>query len=118
MSESKSVSVKTLESTEAAESASSRETTAIQKIPIVLRPIGSAPLLTKNKFHLSGTRQIIEVERYLRKTLEKDIVNKGLFLYCGGGFSPTPDQYVQDLYECFNIGGDLVVMYGIQEQYG
>lgn len=86
-----------------------------QKIPILLRPIGSAPLLTKNRFHLSGTRQIVEVEKYLRKTIQTD---KGLFLYCGTGFSPTPDQQVQDLFECFQIGGDLVVMYGIQEQYG
>lgn len=86
-----------------------------QKVPILLRPIGSAPLLTKNRFHLSGTRQIVEVEKYLRKTLQTD---KGLFLYCGTGFSPTPDQQVQDLFDCFQIGGDLVVMYGIQEQYG
>lgn len=88
---------------------------AVQKIPIRLRPVGQAPPLTSAKFQLSGTRPIFEVENFLRKTLQTD---KSLFLYCGSGFSPSPDQLLQDLFDCFQVGGELVIMYGIQENWG
>jgi ubiquitin-like protein ATG12 len=91
----------------------------VPKIPIRLRPVGQAPPLTNAKFQLSGSRSIFDVEIFLRGKIESDKSKPvGLFLYCGTGFSPTPDQLLQDLYDCFQIGGELVIMYGLQENWG
>ena len=44
--------------------------------------------------------------------------DQALFLYCGSGFSPTPDQNLQDLFDSCQVGGELVVNYGVQEAWG
>lgn len=88
---------------------------AVIKVPIKLRAVGQAPMLSQTKFQLTGTRPISEVEKYLRKMLKSE---KGFFLYCGSGFSPTPDQILQDLFDSFQVGGELTIMYGIQETWG
>lgn len=85
------------------------------KVPIKLRSVGQAPPLTQTKFQLSGTRSIVEVEKYIKKALKTE---KSLYLYLGSGFSPTPDQLLQDLFECFHVGGELTIMYGVQETWG
>ena len=87
-----------------------------KKVLLFLRPVGEAPALKKGKYKLDGTKCLSDVEKFLRKTL--GTVDQGLFLYCGSGFSPTPDQNLQDLYDCFNVGGELVISYGIQEAWG
>lgn len=85
------------------------------KVSIQLRSVGSAPALKHNKFKLDGNRSLHEVERFLRKNLNHD---KALFLYCGSGFSPTPDLLLQDLYDSFQIGSELTISYGFQETWG
>lgn len=71
--------------------------------------------MKKNKFKLNGEKQLIEVERFLKKSLGQD---KSVYLYCGSGFSPTSDQLLQDLYDSFQVGGELTINYGIQEAWG
>ncbi len=85
------------------------------KIPIRLRPVGSAPVLKEPKLKLSGSRPVYDVHNFLKTQLKTE---NGLFLYCGNGFSPTPDQLLQDLYDCFRVGDELMIMYGIQENWG
>eukprot|EP01038_Epipyxis_sp_PR26KG_P015573 gene15573-21028_t len=84
------------------------------KVLLNIRSVGEAPALKKNKFKLNGTKPIIEVESYLKKLLGPD---KSIYIYCGSGFSPTPDQLLQDLFDCFQIGGELTITYGIQESW-
>ena len=87
------------------------------KVQIVLKPVGGeVPALEKQKYKLDGTKAIVEVERFLKKKLSLD--DKMLYLFCGQGFSPTPDQVLQDLYDCFHIGEELVISYGVQEVWG
>jgi ubiquitin-like protein ATG12 len=93
------------------------------KIAIFLRPIGDAPALKKQKFKLDGSKNVFDVEKFLRKSLtaagSNEVANLGsLVLYCGSGFSPTPDQLVNDLYASFQIGGELVISYSLQETWG
>lgn len=76
----------------------------------------------------------MKVDKFLRKQLKYD---SSLFLFCGSGFSPTPDQVLQDLFDvCKNLtsdniylslyirlqsfqsGGELVIHYGYQEAWG
>jgi ubiquitin-like protein ATG12 len=87
------------------------------KVLLCLRSIGEAPALKRNKFKLSGAKQLVEVQRFLSKSLGLP-PGHALFLYCGSGFAPTPDQVLRDLFDCFQIGGELTISYGVQESYG
>lgn len=90
-------------------------TEEVVKVNLFLRPVGEAPALKKAKYRLDGRKCLIDVERFLKKTIG---TNQSLFLYCGSGFAPTPDQNLQDLFDCFQVGGELVITYGIQEAWG
>jgi ubiquitin-like protein ATG12 len=89
--------------------------TELPKVLLHLRSVGEAPALKKNKFKLNGTKSLLEVERFLKKSMGTD---KAVYLYCGSGFSPTPDQLLQDLYDNFQVSGELTINYGIQESWG
>ena len=91
------------------------ESDTTPKVLLHLRSVGEAPALKKNKFKLNGGKQLIEIERFLKKSIGQE---KSIYLYCGSGFSPTPDQVLQDLFDCFQIGGELTIMYGVQEAWG
>lgn len=86
-----------------------------EKLKVTLRAVGSATSLKNNKFKLNGQLTVLEVERSIRKSINYD---QSLFLYCGAGFSPTPDQKLCDLFECFQVGGELYISYGFQETWG
>jgi ubiquitin-like protein ATG12 len=101
-------------STEGAAPASS-EGDLTPKVLLHLRSVGEAPALKRNKFKLSGEKQLIEVEKFLKKSLGQD---RSVYLYCGSGFSPTSDQLLQDLYDNFQVGGELTINYGVQEAWG
>ena len=90
-------------------------TVSVMKLGVAFRAVGSATPLKHNKFKLDGNKTVADVEKYLRKALNYD---KGLFLYCGSGFSPTPDQTLQGLHDCFQIGSELTISYGFQETWG
>lgn len=89
----------------------------INKVLLFLRPVGEASGLKKTRYKLDGSKSIIEVENFLKKTLGMPF-NQNLFLYCGSGFNPTPDQNLKDLFDNFQTGGELIVNYGIQEVWG
>eukprot|EP01041_Mallomonas_annulata_P000607 gene607-1171_t len=97
-----------------------------QGVLVHLRSVGEAAALKKSKFKI--------VENFLRKQLKYD---GALFIYCGSGFSPTPDQKIGDLFDvsvrilmsnmyapydnlqfqCFHTASELVVYYGYQEAW-
>ena len=87
------------------------------KVLLFLRPVGEASGLKKSRYKLDGSKAISEVDKFLKKTLGMR-QDQSIFLYCGSGFSPTPDQNLQDLFDNFQIGGELVVNYGVQEVWG
>lgn len=104
--------------------AQSNNQPADSKLPIFLRPIGDAPALKKQKFKLDGSKSLIDVEKFLRKSLtaataaDSGSAIGSLVLYCGSGFSPTPDQLINDLFASFQVGGELVISYSLQETWG
>lgn len=86
-----------------------------RKVNLHLRSVGDAPALKQQKFKLDCSKCVVEVDKFLKKTLK---VSNSLYLYCGSGFSPTPDQRLVDLFDNFQIGGELVISYGLQEAWG
>lgn len=87
------------------------------KVLLFLRPVGEVAGLRKTRYKLDGSKAIAEVEKFLKKTLEMS-ADQSIFMYCGSGFSPTPDQNLQDLFDNFQTNGELIVNYGIQEAWG
>jgi ubiquitin-like protein ATG12 len=98
--------------------APSSTTTGSGKILIQLRAVGEATALKKQKFKLDGSKTVIEVQKFLKKALASDGGDKPIYLFCGSGFSPTLDQNLQDLYENFQVAGELVISYAVQEAWG
>jgi hypothetical protein len=65
-------------------------------VQVHLRSVGEASALKKSKFRIDGGKSIYEVEKFLRKQLKHE---GSIFLFCGSGFSPTPDQILKDLFD-------------------
>ena len=70
------------------------------KVQVHLRSVGEAPALKKTKFRIDGGMTMNYVESFLRKHLKHD---GSMFLFCGSGFSPTPDQLLRDLYDVCSL---------------
>ena len=90
----------------------------IPKIRIKFLSVGEAPALTKSKYVLTGSKLMYDAEKFLKSRLPKTEANKVYYFYCGSSFSPTPDQILQDLYDCFQVGGELILQYGVREFWG
>ncbi|XP_045086020.1 ubiquitin-like protein ATG12 isoform X1 [Aegilops tauschii subsp. strangulata] len=70
-----------------------------QKVVVCLRSLGSAPMLRRNKFKISGREKFSKIIEFLRGQLQKDT----LFVYVHSAFSlnpfsPKPDELLIDLY--------------------
>ena len=90
-------------------------------IKLFLRNVNDAPALQKQKFKLDGSKTLFEVEAFLLKNINTARAApsiKSIFLYCGSGFAPTHEQSLQDLFDCFKTGDELIISYGIQEAWG
>jgi hypothetical protein len=73
-----------------------RDSITSSSVLIHLRSVGEAAALKKAKFKINGDNVVNEVDKFLRKQLKYE---GSIYLYCGSGFSPTPDQKLQELYE-------------------
>ncbi len=87
------------------------------KLIVHFRAIGDAPILKKTKFQLSAVHKFSVIIEFLRKHLHSKPTDS-LFLYCNSSFSPSPDAFIYDLYECFQLNKELVVNYAIQDAWG
>ena len=79
---------------------------------------GEAPVLAKSKFLMNSALNIMETEKWLKKRLPKEELNRSYYFYCGSCFSPSPDQKLQTLFDCFQVRGELILQYGVREVWG
>lgn len=89
-------------------------------VTVHFRAIGEAPALQKDKYKVNAgpTRTLLDVQVFLRKLLGHKN-EAALFIYCGPGFAPTPDQKLIDLHDCFASGnGELSLYYAFQQTWG
>ena len=95
-----------------------------EKIKVHLVAVGSAPILKKSKFLMNANDQFAVANTFLRKILKlqsspsKGLSASSLFLYINAAFVPSPDERLGDLYDCFNVRGELVIHYSLQEAWG
>eukprot|EP01083_Nonionella_stella_P143648 446855_1 len=86
------------------------------KVLVHFRSVGAAPRLKKTRFKISGKNRFHVVIGFLRKQLRFS-ADQTLFCYCNETFCPSSESTVSDLYECFNIGDELVVNYSVTEAW-
>ena len=99
-------------------SATVNATAAEDKVKVHFVAVGSAPIMKKTKFLIGANQRFSAVTAFLRKMLKLKDTGSSLFLYCNSAFVPGPDELVGDLRDCFNIGGELIINYSLQEAWG
>lgn len=91
------------------------------KYTIRLQSLGSTPQLQQRIYKLVGYITIDYVKTFLIKTLKIDSNNNNnsnIYLYINNMFQPSDNQYIADLFDCFNVNNELIVSYCNNEMYG
>lgn len=87
------------------------------KVKVHFVPVGSAPIMKKNKFQIGADQRFASVSSFLRRVLKLE-AGRSLFLYCNSAFCPSPDELLSDLKDCFSVRDELVIHYSLQEAWG
>lgn len=87
------------------------------KVRIHLVAVGNAPILRKMKFLIDGKENVATLNAFLRSEL-KLADHEQVFTYCASAFSPSPQQEIDQLFQCFGARGELLVNYSITAAYG
>jgi len=88
-----------------------------QKVDILLKPTGNAPIMKKKKWTVDSDKPIGWIIEFIKKYLKLE-ANEKLFLYVNQSFAPSPDQLVRNLYECYSTEGKLVLHYCRTQAWG
>ncbi|XP_064615932.1 ubiquitin-like protein ATG12 [Liolophura sinensis] len=91
--------------------------TAKQKVDVLLKPAGDAPIMRKKKWAVERTKQIGWVSEFIKKYIKSD-PSESLFLYVNQSFCPSPDSEVGTVYDCFGSDGKLVLHYCKTQAWG
>ncbi|RZC42114.1 autophagy protein 12-like [Asbolus verrucosus] len=81
-----------------------------QKIDILLKPTGNAPIMKKKKWTVEGDKPISWIAEFMKRYMKLE-PNEKLFLYVNQTFAPSPDQIMKNLYDCYSTEGKLVLHY-------
>jgi ubiquitin-like protein ATG12 len=87
------------------------------KIEILLKAVGNAPILKKKKFLLDRTKNVHYITEWLKKFMKLD-PKDSLFLYVNQEFAPSPDADIGTIYDCFRIGNTVIFHYCITPAWG
>lgn len=87
---------------------------ADNKIIVVLRAAGGAPILQQPKVKLSGDAKFSKLVTFLRKQLKSDSV----FVYLREAFCPSLDDDITTLTQAYGIDGRLHVSYALTPAWG
>jgi len=86
-------------------------------VTIRFQPLPATPALRQPRFKISSGQRFEAVVRFLRKKLAlKD--HESVFCYVNSVFAPGLDEGVANLWRCFKVGDELVVMYSVTQAFG
>jgi len=88
-----------------------------QKIEIRLQAAGDAPIMKQKNYKVDGEKQISWIIAFIRNYLKLK-PQDNLFVYVNQAFSPSPDQTVNNLAECFGQDNKLVLYYSRSQAWG
>ena len=80
-----------------------------------MKPVANAPILKKLRFKVQGSENFATIINFVSNQIK---AKETIFLYCNSSFSPCPDACISDIYECFKVGGELIINYAITEAWG
>ena len=84
------------------------------KVVVLLKATGDAPILKQNKFKITSSDRFEKVVGFLSNQLGK----KQIFVYLNSAFTPSYDETVANLYSWHGVEGKLVVNYALQQAWG
>lgn len=87
------------------------------KVEVRLQAAGDAPIMKQKNYKVDGDKQISWILAFIRKYLKLEQTDS-LFLYVNQAFSPSPDQTVTNLNECFGSDNKLVLYYSRSQCWG
>ena len=90
---------------------------AEEKVVVLFRAVGGAPLLKRAKFKIAATSSFGTVEGLLRKMLQS-APGDALFLYVDSAFAPAPDDAIGGLAAAHAVSGKLVINYALTAAFG
>lgn len=88
-----------------------------QKIEVLFKSTGNAPIMKKTKWAVLKTQNVSSTIAFIRKYLKLDATTS-IFVYVNQTFAPPLDQTIQNLYDCYESGGKLVLHYAILQAWG
>jgi ubiquitin-like protein ATG12 len=97
--------------------ASTTAANAGNKVEILLKAAGNAPILKKKKFLLERSKNVHYVIEWLKKYMRLN-TNDQLFLYVNQDFAPSPDAEIGTLYDCFKTGNNIILYYCTTPAWG
>ncbi|KAM8846095.1 ubiquitin-like protein ATG12 [Synchiropus splendidus] len=88
-----------------------------KKIDVLLKAVGDTPIMKTKKWAVDRGRTVISLSQFIARFLKMD-ANEQLFIYVNQSFSPSPDQEVGTLFDCFGSDGKLVLHYCKSQAWG
>lgn len=89
------------------------------KVVVIFKNVANAPILKQSKFKVSTSKTIASMIELLRKAATGKIESsQSVFIYINQTFAPSPDQTVQNLFDCYACDNKLVLHYAITTAWG
>ncbi|KAI3380052.1 hypothetical protein SNEBB_002060 [Seison nebaliae] len=96
---------------------SSNKSTKVNKIEVLFKAVGDAPVLKKRKWAVDRKQKFEYIVTFLRRQLHID-EGGNIFLYINQSFSPSLHTTLENLYECFGSDRQLVIHYCQNKAWG
>ncbi|KRX86321.1 Ubiquitin-like protein ATG12 [Trichinella pseudospiralis] len=87
------------------------------KIEIILKAVGDAPIMKQRKWEVLKGRTLGWVNLFIRRYLKLEDKDS-LFLFVSQAFCPSNDYTLENVYNCFGSSGKLVIHYSMVEAWG
>ncbi|XP_031643127.1 ubiquitin-like protein ATG12 isoform X1 [Oncorhynchus kisutch] len=105
-----------------------------KKIDVLLKAVGDTPIMKTKKWSVEKGRTVQSLSQFISRFLKMEANEQLLsspcdmsglpllsvteFIYVNQSFSPSPDQEVGVLFECFGSDGKLVLHYCKSQAWG
>ncbi|TNN20459.1 Ubiquitin-like protein [Schistosoma japonicum] len=103
--------------TESKDTAIVEQENQLDKVILLLKAAGNAPVMKKMKWSVSRKQKIHWVVDFIRKYISCD-PSESLFLYVNQCFAPAMDAEIGSLYDCFSVEGKLILHYCKTQAWG
>jgi ubiquitin-like protein ATG12 len=87
------------------------------KIEILLKAVGNAPILKKKKFLLDRSKNVHYIIEWLKKYMKLETKDQ-LFIYVNQEFAPSPDAEIGTIFDCFKTGNNVILHYCTTPAWG